>query len=57
MLGQRLTYIRAFLWAMPERCQQIGVMVALGTDPVNWYRIRKAIPDIIPRGESGYKHF
>lgn len=24
MLGQRLTYIRAFLWAMPERCQQVG---------------------------------
>lgn len=40
MLGQRLTYIRAFLWAMPERCQQIGVMVALGVDPVNWYRIK-----------------
>lgn len=27
MLSQRATYVRAFLWAMPERCQQFGVMV------------------------------
>ncbi len=57
MFGQRLTYIRAFLWAMPERCQQIGLMVALGSDPVSWYRLRKALPEIIPRGEAGWKHF
>ena len=24
MQSQRVTYIRAFLWAMPERCQQVG---------------------------------
>ena len=57
MQGQRLTYIRAFLWAMPERCQQIGVMVALGTDPVTWYRIKHQLPEIIPRGEAGWKRF
>lgn len=57
MQSQRLTYIRAFLWAMPERCQQIGTMIALGTDPVIWYRLRHAIPDIIPRGEAGWKRF
>ena len=33
MLAQRATYIRAFLIAMPERAQQIGVMIALGVDP------------------------
>lgn len=57
MQSDRLTYIRAFLWAMPERCQQIGTMVALGTDPVTWYRLRHAIPDMIPRGEAGWKRF
>lgn len=57
MQAQRLTYIRAFLWAMPERCQQLGVMVALGTDPVTWYRIKHQLPEIIPRGEAGWKKF
>lgn len=31
MLSQRATYIRAFIWAMPERCQQVGV-AANGVD-------------------------
>jgi tellurite resistance protein len=57
MQGQRLTYIRAFLWAMPERCQQIGTMVALGVDPVTWYRLKHQLPEIIPRGEAGWKRF
>lgn len=57
MHEQRVTYIRAFLWAMPERCQQIGTMVALGVDPVTWYRLRKSVPEIIPRGEAGWKRF
>jgi hypothetical protein len=57
MQGQRVTYIRAFLWAMPERCQQIGTMVAVGTDPVTWYRLRRAVPEIVPRGEAGWKRY
>ncbi len=57
MQGQRLTYIRAFLWAMPERCQQLGTMIALGVDPVTWYRLKHQLPEIIPRGESGWKKF
>jgi tellurite resistance protein len=57
MQGQRVTYIRAFLWAMPERCQQIGTMVALGVDPVTWYRLKHQLPEIIPRGEEGWKKF
>jgi len=57
MQAQRLTYIRAFLWAMPERCQQIGTMVALGVDSVLWYRLKHQLPEIIPRGEAGWKKF
>ncbi|KAL4537156.1 hypothetical protein Ndes2526B_g04932 [Nannochloris sp. 'desiccata'] len=57
MQAQRLTYIRAFLWAMPERCQQIGTMVALGVDSVTWYRLKHQLPEIIPRGEAGWKKF
>jgi hypothetical protein len=36
---------------------QFGIMLALGTDPVTWYRIKQLVPDIIPRGEAGWKHF
>ena len=57
MLSQRTTYLRSFLMAMPERAQQIGVMVALGVDPVNWYRIRRVLPDITPRGEQGWRQY
>jgi hypothetical protein len=57
MHGQRITYVRAFLWAMPERCQQIGTMVALGVDPVIWERLTHSVPEIVPRGESGWKRF
>ena len=57
MQAQRLTYIRAFLWAMPERCQQIGTMVALGVDPVTWYRLKHQLPEIVPRGEAGWKRY
>lgn len=32
-------------------------MIALGVDPVNWYRLRRVVPDIIPRGEAGWKRF
>lgn len=57
MMEQRATYVRAFIWAMPERCQQFGVMLALGLDPVTWYRLKHLVPDIIPRGEAGWKRF
>jgi hypothetical protein len=101
-LAQRATYVRAFVWAMPERAQQIGVMVALGVDPggllreggatatfvlfarldawgrgrgcmrraladgvlgamrgcaVTWYRLRRVVPEIVPRGEEGWKRY
>lgn len=36
---------------------QFGIMLALGTDPVTWYRIKQLVPDIVPRGEAGWKHF
>ena len=57
MHAQRVTYLRAMEWAMPWRCQQLGVMAALGTDPVTWYRLKHSCPEIIPRGEPGWKRY
>ena len=107
-MEQRATYVRAFVWAMPERVQQVGctatartsvpptllsclrsrlpaidpappprpcppppsptptphtprtqfgLMLALGLDPVTWYRLKRMVPDLVPRGEAGWKHF
>jgi len=57
MHSQRVTFVRAFVWAMPERCQQIGTMISLGVDPVVWERLRHSVAEIIPRGEDGWKRF
>ena len=43
--------------ALPLCREQFGIMLALGTDPVTWYRLRRLVPDIIPRGEAGWRHF
>ena len=57
MHAQRVTFVRAFIWAMPERCQQFGTMISLGVDPVVWERLTHSVPEIIPRGEDGWKRF
>ena len=57
MHAQRVTFVRAFIWAMPERCQQFGTIISLGVDPVVWERLKHSVPEIIPRGEDGWKRF
>jgi len=57
MHGQRVTFVRAFIWAMPERCQQFGTIISLGVDPVVWERLTHSVPEIIPRGDDGWKRF
>jgi len=44
-------------WCRTSLVLQFGVMIALGCDPVTWYRLKHMVPDIIPRGEAGWKHF
>lgn len=43
---------------MPERAQQIGAILYRNVDAVMWERLRASLPDIVPRGVSGYrKHY
>lgn len=51
---QRVRYVQAFTWAMPERAQQIGLMLYRSTDAVMWERLRTHLPLIIPRGVAGH---
>ena len=41
---------------MPERCQQIGLIVYRGvSDDTLWVELRESMPEIIPRGLHGWK--
>ena len=46
---------RASGCACPRPLSPALPQIALGTDPVNWYRLKRLVPDIIPRGEAGWK--
>ncbi len=57
MRMQRVRYLKTFLWALPERAQQIGTMVALGSSPVEWSVLAAELPEIIPRGAPGWARY
>lgn len=40
---------------MPERAQEIGLIVYRGVDSVMWAFLVSEIPEMIPRGLEGYK--
>lgn len=59
MHGQRLKYIKAFTWVMPERAQEIGrwVYAGLGEDPMGelkWAMLVNDLPEIAIRGTGDY---
>jgi len=51
----QVRYVKTFVWAMPERCQEIGLIVYRTVDPVTWMWLSVKIPEIIPRGLPGYR--
>lgn len=57
MLPQRIRFIKALLWALPDLAQQIGLMIVAGVDDVQWTRINAELPEIIPRGANGFERF
>jgi tellurite resistance protein len=53
---QRVKFVRCFAtWAVPERAQLIGRMIALGVDAATWERLVEAVPEIAPRGARGWR--
>jgi tellurite resistance protein TehA-like permease len=51
---QRVRYLKVLLWSLPERAQQVGAIVYRNVDAVMWERLREDVPEMIPRGESGW---
>lgn len=54
---QRIRYLKALCWAMPERAQQIGSIVYRNVDAVMWERLRVELPEIIPRGAKNWRRY
>eukprot|EP00629_Pelagomonadales_sp_RCC1024_P000296 CAMPEP_0119261536 /NCGR_PEP_ID=MMETSP1329-20130426/1570_1 /TAXON_ID=114041 /ORGANISM="Genus nov. species nov., Strain RCC1024" /LENGTH=970 /DNA_ID=CAMNT_0007261101 /DNA_START=166 /DNA_END=3078 /DNA_ORIENTATION=- len=52
---QRIKYVQALCWAMPERAQQVGAILYRNVDAVMWERLKVSLPDIVPRGVPGYR--
>ena len=50
-------YIRTFIWANPMRAQEIGLMLYPNLDTVSWSFLAREIPEIVPRGLSGYSRY
>lgn len=58
MHQQRVRFVRAWAtWAVPERAQLIGRMLALGVDRPLWERLVSAVPEIAPRGAQGWRRY
>jgi len=51
----KVRYLRSFIWAMPDRAQQIGLIVHRGVDSAMYAFLTDEIPEMIPRGAYNYK--
>lgn len=49
--------MKTWVWAMPERAQQLGLMVYRVVDDVTWVEVARDLPEVIPRGLPGYRRY
>ncbi|CAN0118074.1 unnamed protein product [Ascophyllum nodosum] len=54
---QRTRFLKTWVWAMPERAQQLGLMVYRVVDDVTWVEIARDLPEVVPRGLPGYRRY
>ena len=54
-LPQRVLFLKTLIWAMPYRCQMIGLIVYRGCNDVLWADIAQELPEIVPRGVTGWR--
>lgn len=50
-------FLKTWIWAMPERAQQLGLMVYRVVDDVTWVEVARDLPAVIPRGLPGYRRY
>lgn len=42
---------------MPERAQQLGLMVYRVVDDVTWVEVARDLPEVVPRGLPGHHRY
>lgn len=42
---------------MPERAQQLGLMVYRVVDDIIWVEIARDLPEVVPRGLPGHRRY
>eukprot|EP00760_Papus_ankaliazontas_P037456 PhM_4_TR8469/c2_g1_i3/m.47352 len=62
MHGQRVRYVKSFLWTMPERAHTIGTWLyrGLAKDPLGemkWAMLMNDLPEIAPRGTWSHQRY
>ncbi|CAM9111089.1 unnamed protein product [Scytosiphon promiscuus] len=57
MRSQRTRFLKTWVWAMPERAQQLGLMVYRVVDDVTWVEVARDLPEVVPRGLPGYRRY
>lgn len=50
-------FLKTWIWAMPERAQQLGLMVYRVVDDVIWAEIARDLPEVVPRGLPGHRRY
>jgi hemerythrin-like domain-containing protein len=50
----RVRFVRTFIWAKPDRAQEIGLICYRTLNSVDWEFLAQEIPEIIPRGVRGW---
>lgn len=48
-------FVKTFIWANSARAQELGLMLYRSVDSVTWASLAEEMPEIIPRGECGFR--
>lgn len=50
-------FIKTWVWAMPERAQQLGLMIYRVVDDVTWVEVARDLPEVVPRALPGHHRY
>lgn len=53
--GWQQRYVRAWLWAIPERAVELGLIIYRGCDSVTYAALADDAPELVPRGAAGWR--
>ena len=53
--GWKARFVRSFAWAMPDRAQELGLILYRGCDSAVYASLVDEIPEIAPRGTPGWR--